>query len=468
MIRCQPAFAAVLVVFGASGWNAGCAGARTAADAEAGGPDQTLASVQATGTSPAKQPARGYTRAVTPSERRAIAELISAAEEVRGLRFAREVPVLVQNSDAIMAFVDSQIETERLERARVVYTALGLLQSQLDVRSLLLRLMGEQIVGYYDVEQHRLVVRDDVMRAFGGADDQAVDLTEARVVLVHELVHALQDQHLGLSATMHGERDSDEENAFHALVEGDATLAMIAFAMQQLAVPLSDITRNPARVQNLAEIVQSSPLAGTELGGAPSIIRVPLLSAYVDGLNFAANLHGDGGWGRVNRAHTDPPASSEQVLHPERFVRRDAPLRLRLDDAKSALGEGYALLHEDTLGELELSVYFGQTGSERAAQRAAEGWGGDRLYAYRAADQSVAILWLAVFDDESEAKEGMEAAVRVRAAAPEPARVTHVVERRGRAVLILRNVPAPMHAALRARFEQWADAQQPAAALRAD
>ena len=468
MTRRQPAFAAVLVVMGASGWNAGCSATQSAAEAEAGGPEQTLVAAQPVGAASARQPARGYTRAVTPSERRAIAELIRAAEDVRGLRFARDVPVLVQNSDAIMAYVDSQIETQRLERARVVYAALGLLRPDLDVRSLLLRLMGEQIVGYYDVEQHRLVVRDDVMRAFGGADDQAVDLTEARVVLVHELVHALQDQHLGLSATMHDERDSDEENAFHALVEGDATLAMIAFAFQQQAVPLSELTRNPAQVQRLSELVQSSPLAGTELGGAPAIVRVPLLSAYVDGLTFAANLHGDGGWGRVNRAHADPPASSEQVLHPERFVRRDAPIRLRLDGAKSALGEGYALLHEDTLGELELSVYFGQTGDERAAQRAAEGWGGDRLYAYRATDKTVAILWLAVFDDENEAKEATEAAARIRTAASEPARATHVVERRGRALLILRNVPEAQHAALRARFEQWAEAQQPPAALRAD
>ena len=186
MTRRQPAFAAVLVVMGASGWNAGCSATQSAAEAEAGGPEQTLVAAQPVGAASARQPARGYTRAVTPSERRAIAELIRAAEDVRGLRFARDVPVLVQNSDAIMAYVDSQIETQRLERARVVYAALGLLRPDLDVRSLLLRLMGEQIVGYYDVEQHRLVVRDDVMRAFGGADDQAVLRAALATGPVHE------------------------------------------------------------------------------------------------------------------------------------------------------------------------------------------------------------------------------------------------------------------------------------------
>jgi hypothetical protein len=411
--------------------------------------------------------ARGQTRAVTARELAAIDELMQAAERVRGLRFVRDVPVLVQDTDAIMGYVDSQIEAEELERARVVYTALGLLDPKLDVRGLLLRLMGEQIVGYYDVDRHHLVVREDVMRAFGGQREQVVDVAEARVVLVHELVHALQDQHLGLPSIMREERDSDADNAFRALVEGDATLAMIAFAMQRESVPLSELTSNPARVRNLSELVRASPLAGTELGSAPAIVRVPLLSAYVDGLTFAANLHGDGGWGRVNRAHSDPPASTEQVLHPERFVRRDPPERLRLPGARSALGGGYRLVHEDSLGELELSVYFGQVGSERAAKRAAYGWDGDRLYAYRGPSGAISIVWLTTWDDEREAMQATDAAQAVLASAPKTERMQQMVAREGRALLIARQLPATLHDEIRTRFERWVNSDpQPASASR--
>jgi hypothetical protein len=427
--------------------------ARSTNDAE-----PLLASYEAPPAAPPPPATRsGHTRGVTARELRAIEALMTAAERVRGLRFEHKVPVFVQDAEAISAYVDSQIKADELERSRMIYTALGLLAPDLDVRDLLLRLMGEQIVGYYDVEQSHLVVRDDVMRAFSGERGVAgVDLAEARVVLVHELVHALQDQRLGLAATIDAARDSDADNAFRALIEGDATLAMIAFALERESLPLSQLTRNPARVQSLSELVRSSPLTGSELGSAPAIVRTPLLSAYVDGLTFAAYLHGDGGWGRVDRAHAQAPLSTEQVLHPERYTRLEAPERPRLPGARDALGADYELVHEDTLGELEMGVYFGVGSPEAAAKRAAQGWGGDRLYAYRSSAGETAIAWLTTWDDEREAEEALHAAERVAAKEQAAARPNQLALREGRAVLMLRQVPAELHAALRARFESWA------------
>jgi hypothetical protein len=294
------------------------------------------------------------------------------------------------------------------------------------------------------------------MRAFEGRRSGSnVDVGEARVVLVHELVHALQDQHLGLSANIDKHRDSDAESAYRALIEGDATLAMIAFAHERDARQLSELTTDPASVRNLSALVRSSPLAGSELGSAPAIVRVPLLSAYVDGLGFAANLHGDGGWGRVDRAHADPPASTEQVLHPERFVHHDAPQRLRLNDAATQLGAGFELVHEDTLGELELGVYFGLGGGAEAGARAAMGWAGDRLYAFRDHGGATAIVWLTAWDDEERAVHAQRAAERVQAASSAELRGQQLVVRNGRAMLIARGLPAARQPGLRVTFERW-------------
>jgi hypothetical protein len=402
---------------------------------------------------------KGNTRPVTDRERHAIDALMQAAQRIRGLRFLHDVPVLVQDPTAIMAYVETQIDAEELERSRMVYVALGLLSPKLDVRSLLLRLMGEQIVGYYDLDHGSLVVRDDVMRAFGGARTAArVDLAEARVVLVHELVHALQDQRLGLSARMDEKRDSDGDSALRSLIEGDATLAMIAYSLQGESVPLSDLTTDPARVRNLSEFVRSSPLAGSELGSAPAIVREPLLSSYVDGLTFVANLHGDGGFSRINRVHADPPQSTEQILHPERFVHHDAPQRLRLRGAGKALGEQYTLWHEDTLGELEMRIYFAQASTEPQAARAAQGWGGDRLYAFRSATGQMAVVWLSTWDTSREADEAQAAAEQVHVSAPAGA----LVERSGTALLIARGIPTELQAALRTQFTSWANAHDAA------
>ncbi|HKU36613.1 MAG TPA: hypothetical protein VJR89_00660 [Polyangiales bacterium] len=392
---------------------------------------------------------QGTRRGPSPREALVIQELMVSAERVRGLKFKEAVPVLVEDRDRITSYVETQIEDEELDRARVVYAALGLLPPELDVRALLLRLMGEQVVGYYDAEAKHLVVRDDVMLAFARGEDEAEgegELGEARIVLVHELVHALQDQHLHLFEHIKAQRDTDADNAFHALVEGDATLAMIGYALERENIPLDRLTSNPAQVKSFSDVVRRSPLAGTELEQAPAIVRVPLLSAYVDGLAFCAALHGIGGFAAIDHAHAHPPASSEQVLHPERFVHADAPETLTLPELPELTAAGYELVREDTLGELEIGVYFGQGSRESDAKRAADGWDGDRLRVYRSASEPPAVVWLIAWDSERDAQEAETAAARVATQTGSPAADRWQVVRHGKRLLILRELPASLRA----------------------
>lgn len=405
----------------------------------------------------AAKDARASQRTPTPAETRVIGELMGAAERVRQLRFVRPVPVLVENRERITQYVSSQIEEEELERAREVYTALGLLPADLDVRSLLLRLMGEQVVGYYDSDAKRLVVRDDIMRGFAersGAQDEGTqsELAEARIVLLHELVHALQDQHLALSEHIHADRDTDAANAFHALVEGDATLAMIGYALEREQVPLHRLTGNPAQVRSFSDVVRHSPLAGSELEQAPAIVRVPLLSSYVDGLAFCASLHGRGGFGAIDRAHAAPPSSTEQVLHPERFARLDEPTKIELPPLSELEAAGYEVVREDTLGELEMGVYFAQTGTADDARRAADGWDGDRIRVYRHKEQPSAVIWLSVWDSVHDAEQAAWAAQLVLRNGNAAVQGRSAVYQDGSRVLVLRDLPPELREPARARL----------------
>ncbi|MBN1655250.1 MAG: hypothetical protein JXA30_15895 [Deltaproteobacteria bacterium] len=403
----------------------------------------------------------GFNRRPTAREFEVIQELMAETEEVRGLSFIRPVPVIIQDRTAIVAHIESQIEDTELERAKAVYTALGLLSPELDIRTLLLRVLGEQILGYYDPEKDKLVVRDDVFRTIEKEPEDsaypAVD--EARVGLVHELVHALQSQHLALFENMERKRDNDAENAFRSLIEGDATLAMIGYMLrnQQPNAKLSQLTGNPAWIRSFAEMVNQMPMAGPELVNAPPIVRVPLLSAYVDGLAFVANLHGRGGWKAIDIAHKSPPTSTEQVLHPERFLRGDLPQVVDIPQLRALEKAGYRLVEDDTLGELEIRVYFAQGADENAARSAAEGWGWDRLRLYRNDNGETAVIWFTTWDDEDEARQAEKAAFGVLDRVLENQRELFTVARDNRNVLIVRQLPKRHHQEVLRVWKQWSE-----------
>ena len=372
-------------------------------------------------------------REPTAAELRAIAPLLETAERLRGLTFARPVPFRVQSRAVITAFVREQTDAEELEQARVFYVALGLLDPDLDVHALIVRVLGEQIVGYYDPEQSLMVIREDVAeglsrraRTLGGARA----LGDSEMVIVHELVHALQDQRLGLGETYEQERTIDADNALAALVEGDATLAMIGhMADQRPGGSLARLTSNPALVRMLLNDNPTS-VSGQEIGEAPPIVRVPLIARYIEGLMFCVTLHGGGGWAEVDRAHRAHPVSTEQILHPEKYAAGEGPETIEMGPLPALLEAGLRVHEEDTLGELEMGIYFGLGDpSADAVPAPAAGWGGDRLRVYRREDGTTAAVWFTRFDDVEEAREAEAAFEAVRAAAPTDRRSRH----RGRA-----------------------------------
>jgi hypothetical protein len=395
----------------------------------------------------AAPPHNGVARPATAKERAAVDDLVRAAESVRQLRLRRPVTIEIEDGNAIANTLRAQIEEAEIERARLVYGALGLLDAEADLQSMFAGVLGEQVIGYYDPDTGRLVIREDVMAGLAGAFGPE-QTQEARLVLVHELVHALQDQRLGLGESYEKERTADADNAFRAVVEGDATLAMLAHALRQQGIPLSAAT---AGIQQMGDYLDLNALVrGEKLDDAPAILRVTLVAPYLRGLQFVAAVQGRGGWPAVNNAHRRPPTTSEQVLHPEKYFAREPGEQIEIPDNRAVLAAGFERIEEDTLGELELSVYLGQRRPSGTDDEAAAGWAGDLLAVY-SRRREAAVVWWTTWDDDAEAEQAYRAA---RAVSPKGSKAR--VERKGRAVLIVRGLPPKLHRSVRGDFTSFA------------
>ena len=397
----------------------------------------------------------GIARPATAAERKAVGDLVRAAESVRQLKLRRAVSIEIEDGDAIANSLRLQIEEEEIERARIVYGALGLLDEDEDLQAMFAAVLGEQVIGYYDPETERLVIREDVMTGLKG-ELGSEQMQEARLVLVHELVHALQDQRLDLGESYQKKRTADADNAFRAVVEGDATFAMLAHALRQQGIPLSAAT---AGIQQMGSYLDLNALvSGEKLDGAPAILRVTLIAPYLRGLQFIAAVQGRGGWPAVNNAHRRPPVSSEQVLHPDKYFAREPVEAIAVVDSPQVIAAGFVRMEEDTLGELELSVYLGQSRPTGTDDEAAAGWAGDQAVIYGRRGDS-AVVWWTTWDTEEDAEEAFVAARSVS-----PKASTSRVERKGRAVLIIRGLPAKLHRGVRGDFARFARSMQDSAA----
>ena len=390
-------------------------------------------------------PSEKVSRGPTPQERLVLNSLILKAETVRGLRFKYPVPIAIQNRAAIETFVTEKLDEEDIAKDKLVYTALGLIPPEMDVKELIVDVMGEQIIGYYDPEEDRFVVRDDVMQRLGAGGANG----ESESVIVHELVHALQGQHLGLRDQYEIDRDSDASLAYQSVVEGDATLAMIAFLASASNIPLRLLL---GRLDTMVSMAKAAQGSSNELEKAPPIVRVTLVEPYFEGLRFVGTHFRNGGWDAVNRTFELRPPSMEQVMHVEKYG-IDPPVKVKLQPVKALTTNGYQLVKEDTLGELEMSVYLGLPGADRNAEAAA-GWGGDRLHVYQSPDTTSAsvVVWLTRWDTKKDADEAVSAALRGGA------RVTQ----RGKDALFVRNATWPLAEQIRKEVSASSEVSFPA------
>ncbi len=318
-------------------------------------------------------------------------QVLTGLREVRPIRIGYRTRAQVRSY--IVHEIDRDLPPSELGGVQATYSALGLVPDTLQLRKLLIDLYSEQVGGYYDAET----------KTFYTVEGTPRDML--RTVLAHELVHALQDQHVNLDSLVSRKRGNDPQTAAQAAVEGQATAVMFAMVAQQAGKPV-DPARLPDLGAQLRPALEAQNSQFPVFRRAPLIIREGLIFPYLQGAAFvqaiwrASARPGDqpppGGW----PAPLDSllPQSTEQVMHPERFLRlHDQPTTVQLGPTPDAR---WRTLYENGLGELETTIFLRQHLGNGASAR---GWDGDRFRLLEGPGGARALLWYSVWDDPASA-----------------------------------------------------------------
>jgi hypothetical protein len=309
-----------------------------------------------------------------------------------------EVLTRAELAEVLPGLLEPPLDNETLR-------ALGLLSADQDIVALTEQLYTAQVLGFYDFDAKRMVVVSDA------------GLTPAaEITYAHEYTHAMQDAAFDTSAIqakVAGKRD--QELALLGLEEGDATTAMVIWAIGHLsAEELAGITETPV----------------PDMSGIPDWMVRLLEFPYLSGAEFVGRLYASGGWDAVDAAYADLPASTEQILHPDAYIAGQAPVEVEGLDLGSVFGAEWKVASDTTLGEEWMAVWLEGIGATQAtAEMAAAGWGGDHLTVASSADGSWALGWRIEWDAPIEATEFETAYTGAQAALPFATRVVHVSDR---------------------------------------
>lgn len=289
-------------------------------------------------------------------------------------------------------FVDYTEEDVRQDA--LILNLFGLIDRDYDLYELFVELYSEQIAGFYDDETKEMVVVQG--EEFAGPE---------RMTYAHEYTHALQDAQYDLNDGLKlndetCELDTEYCAAVTALVEGDASFTETQWFLEHSS--LKDKQEVLKYYQEYA-----SPI----FDNTPLFLQEDLIFPYVKGIAFVTKLYEEGGYAAIDNAFLNPPVSTEQIIHPERYP-DDQPIKIELDEFTSLLGEGWEEIDRNTLGEWYTYLMLGKPLSsdlaleEEMALSAAEGWGGDLYLVYHhfENDEDVLIL-LSEWDTQTDADE---------------------------------------------------------------
>jgi len=430
--------------------------------------------------------------------------VLKETSEIRDLAVLRPVKSGAESradiEQMLIRNLDKQRTAAEMHASELSLKKFGLVPPGFQYRPFIIKLLTEQVAGYYDTKEQRFRLAD------------WLDLEGQKPVMAHELTHALQDQHFNLRRFENWPRgDSDAQIAAHALIEGDATLAMTLYMLRYPLVALA-FTRS----------LGASGISTAQYDSAPRAIRESLIFPYLNGSEWATQVYKRGGWAAISKAYTNLPLSTEQILHAEKYFSYERPVKIVLPDVSTILNESlskqqtanskqqtasrkkaatgsagvppapraqparrgparkrqpprklptahrplptssWQRIDTDVNGEWSYYLLLDEfLKSQSESKRAAAGWGGDRYDLYEGPGSGVLLTQMSAWDTENDAREFFEAYVKrtkLRYTAANPVELASsdkghrrswqtseggvVIELRGSRVLIIEGLPS--------------------------
>jgi hypothetical protein len=290
-----------------------------------------------------------------------IGRIKEGLSEITGLKFKRDVPYARIGKDQLRRYLEQRLrDTMKPDDARaeeLTLKMLGLVPADFDLRKNTLDLLTEQAAAFYDYNQKKLFVLEGSGGGSGAGRPGAADNDEERIALVHELAHALADQHFHLAKYIReGLRSDDSATARQAVMEGQATWLMAAYVSREGGgkpeVPEAVLELMKKSIEGSA--AQQYPV----FSQAPLYIRQSLVFPYAEGLAFQDAVFRKLGRAAFSEVFIRPPASSGQILHPERYLGFGGsvmPVPPPLPESRD-----FRKLADGTLGELDFRVLLSQ------------------------------------------------------------------------------------------------------------
>ena len=311
-------------------------------------------------------------------------ETVDIVEEIRGLEFDRLPSIIVLSPEEFTERVRSEVasELEDIEVDEALFKLLGLLSPDDDLAALYEELYGESVAGFYSSDDQEMVIPSS------GEELSPVEV----LTLLHELVHAVTDQHFGFGLRMEDLADNqlyDPASGLVSLVEGDATVSEVLYVEN---LTPSERSRLWAEMMAMEQPDLDIPL----------FMEQSLYFPYERGFEYVLNGWRKGGWQAVNELYLDPPASTEEIYEggPASFTQP-----VEMERPAGSIPEGYEEIYDYTWGFLDILVMFEQVLGPEAAVDAATGWGGGRSLVAYDPEGEVVFVWEYAGDSRDEAEE---------------------------------------------------------------